>query len=210
MTRPTSTITAALFLLVAGACQPAAPPTPAPGSASAPVPPFAHATQESFWGALQRLCGMAFPGRLVEGNPSDSAFASAQVVMHVRQCSPGEIRIPLHVGDNRSRTWILTRTSAGIRLKHDHRHEDGSEDTVTQYGGDTRDGGTATRQEFPADAFTGSLIPYAATNVWSMEVVPGRFSYALRREGRRFRVDFDLGNPVAAPPAPWGYPPLGQ
>ena len=73
---------------------------------------------------------------------------------------------------------------------------------MTQYGGDTRDAGAAARQEFHADAHTASLIPAARTNVWTVEVEPGaRFAYALRREGtdRRFRVEFDLRRPLAAP-----------
>jgi len=127
--------------------------------------------------------------------------------MHVRQCAPAEIRIPFQVGANRSRTWIITRTADGLRLKHDHRHEDGSSDPVTLYGGDTRDAGSASRQEFHADAHTASLIPAARTNIWTIEVLPGdRFAYALRREGtdRRFRVEFDLKKPIPAPPPPWG------
>jgi hypothetical protein len=128
--------------------------------------------------------------------------------MHVRQCSDREIRIPFHAGEDRSRTWILTRTDAGLRLKHDHRHRDGSEDQITQYGGDTADRGTPGRQEFRADGHTAKLIPAASTNVWTVEVVPGQtFAYALRREGtdRRFRVEFDLTRAVTPPPAPWGY-----
>lgn len=166
------------------------------------------AEQEAFWSALRRHCGRAYEGRLVQGNASDTAFVGKTLVMHVRQCTDGEVRIPFHLGEDRSRTWVITRTAAGLRLKHDHRHRDGSEDRVTQYGGDTRGPGTATSQEFPADAFTASLIPAAATNVWTVEVVPGeRFAYALRREGtdRRFRVEFDLARPVAPPPAPWGH-----
>jgi hypothetical protein len=163
--------------------------------------------QDAFWTSLRRLCGNAYAGQLVEGSAADSAFRQNALVMHVARCSEGEIRIPFHVGENRSRTWVVTRTDAGLRLKHDHRHEDGSEDAITQYGGDTRGVGTAARQEFYADAHTATLIPAAATNVWTMEVIPGeRFAYALRREGtdRRFRVDFDLTRPVAPPPAPWG------
>ena len=128
--------------------------------------------------------------------------------MHVRECSDAEIRIPFHVGDDRSRTWVITRTPDGLRLKHDHRLADGSEDEVTQYGGDTRDTGTVEWQEFAADSHTAQLIPAAVTNVWTVEVVPGQlFAYALRREGtdRRFRVEFDLTQPVPAPPAPWGF-----
>lgn len=166
------------------------------------------AEQRAFWSALRQHCGRAYEGRLTQGNASDTAFAGKTLTMHVRGCTDDEVRIPFHLGEDRSRTWVITRTAAGLRLKHDHRHRDGTEDRVTQYGGDTRGPGTAASQEFPADAFTASLIPAAATNVWTVEVVPGeRFAYALRREGtgRRFRVEFDLARPVAPPPAPWGH-----
>jgi hypothetical protein len=189
------------LILLTEACRPTVPPSP--GMAAAAFD--AHAT---FWARLQAHCGKAYRGRLTEGNASDSAFRQANLVMHVRQCSADEIRIPFHADSNRSRTWVITRTSDGLRLKHDHRHEDGSEDRITQYGGDTRGPGTAERQEFYADAHTAGLIPAAATNVWTVEISPGeRFAYALRREGtdRRFRVEFDLKAPVSPPPAPWGH-----
>jgi len=145
---------------------------------------------------------------VVEGTePSDAAFREQRLVMHVRACSANEIRIPFHAGENRSRTWVLTRTADGVRLKHDHRHEDGSEDRITQYGGDTRTIANPLALDFYADDFTAKLIPTAATNIWTVAIDPGRtFTYALRREaqGRRFRVEFDLTRPVDAPPAPWG------
>ncbi len=81
---------------------------------------------------------------------------------------------------------------------------------LTQYGGDTTDGGSATRQQFPADAFSKALFqragnPASVTNVWAVEVAPARrFAYELRRPERFFRVDFDLSRPVAPPPPPWG------
>lgn len=126
--------------------------------------------------------------------------------MHVRSCSENEIRIPFHVGANRSRTWVLTRTPEGVRLKHDHRHEDGSPDAITQYGGDTRAGDADRSLDFFADAHTGAMLPASRTNIWTVAVVPGKtFTYGLRREesGRRFRVEFDLTRPVPPPPAPW-------
>lgn len=174
------------------------------------VPAFAAeaSPQDVFWENLEAMCGQAFEGKMVEGTaPSDAAFKGQKLVMHVLSCGPDEIRIPFHVGTNRSRTWVITRTPAGLRLKHDHRHEDGSADQVTQYGGDTAGPGTAGRQDFPADAFTAKLIPAAATNIWTVLIEPGkRFGYGLRREaeGRRFRVEFDLTKPVEVPPAPWG------
>jgi hypothetical protein len=164
--------------------------------------------QQEFWSALENLCDQAFEGTLTEAPAGDTTFAGKALIMHVRQCAPGEIRIPFHVGEDRSRTWVISQTATGLRLKHDHRHEDGSEDPVTQYGGDTSDAGSAELQEFRADSLTAALIPAAATNVWSIEVLPGRrFAYALRREGtdRRFRIEFDLGRSVPPPPAPWGY-----
>lgn len=163
--------------------------------------------REAFWSALTELCGRAFEGAVVESSPPDTAFADRRLVMHVRTCAEQEVRIPFHVGEDRSRTWVLTWTGEGLRLKHDHRHADGSEDEVTQYGGDAAGSGSGTRQEFPADAETAALVPVAATNVWTVELEPGeRFTYALRREGseRRFRVDFDLSRPVPPPPPPWG------
>jgi hypothetical protein len=168
----------------------------------------AEPAQEEFWTRLRALCGQAFEGKVVEGTaPSDAAFKDRRIVMHVRACGENEIRIPFHVGSDRSRTWVITRTPTGLRLKHDLRHADGSEDKVTQYGGDTTAAGTAGRQDFSADAFTAQLIPAAKTNIWTMIVEPGKmFGYGLRREaeGRRFRVEFDLTKPVEAPPAPWG------
>lgn len=159
--------------------------------------------QEQFWRQLQALCGKAFAGKVVEStSATDAQFADRLLVMHVRSCSADEIRIPFHVGADRSRTWIITRTATGLRLKHDHRHPDGTPDRITQYGGDTRDPGSAVFQDFYADEHTARLVPAASTNVWTIEIVPGdRFVYALRREGteRRFRVTFNLRQPVAVP-----------
>jgi hypothetical protein len=171
--------------------------------------PRAEST-EAFWSALHDLCDKAFAGRLTQGGPSDSVLANSELRMHVRECSPDEVRIPFHVGSDRSRTWVVTRTADGLRLKHDHRHEDGSEDSITQYGGDTRNAGSSRRQEFYADSLTATLIPAAITNVWTIEIHPdSMFAYALRREGtdRRVRAEFDLRRRVDAPPPPWGAAP---
>ncbi|HVM39094.1 MAG TPA: hypothetical protein VM265_12000 [Sphingomicrobium sp.] len=178
------------------------------GCVTAPATP---APADAFFARLASLCGQAFEGQIASpAVEADAAFAGKRLVMHVRECSSDTIRIPFHVGTDRSRTWVITRTASGLRLKHDHRHEDGSEDRLTQYGGDTVNAGTAARQEFPADAFSKAMfvrenIPQSAANVWAMEVEPGRlFGYELRRPSRYFRVDFDLSRPVALPPPPWG------
>jgi len=99
---------------------------------------------------------------------------------------------------------VVTRTGAGLRLKHDHRDERGEIHGYHLYGGDTAGPGTAARQEFPVDAesiaqFRAGGAEVSTTNVWAMEVHPGEmFAYELRRpEGRFFRVEFDLARPLA-------------
>lgn len=177
-------------------------------AAATPEPEAGEIERNTFWASLQALCGKAFEGELAQGNESDSSFTESRLVMHVRECAAEEIKIPFHVGDDHSRTWVLTRTDEGIRLKHDHRLEDGTPDEVTQYGGDTVEPGTTEWQEFGADAYTASLIPAASTNIWTVEIIPDTiFAYGLRREGtdRRFRVEFDLTRPVETPPTPWGH-----
>jgi hypothetical protein len=166
-----------------------------------------------FLANLSQLCGKAFAGRISANEPAspDDAFAGKPLVMHVRDCGTQEVRVPFHVGDDHSRTWVLTVQPGGLQLKHDHRHADGSSDVLTMYGGVSVDVGSAQRQEFPADQeskdlFVREQIPVSVDNTWTMEVVPGeRFVYELVRPNRVFRVEFDLTTPVDLPPDAWGY-----
>ena len=151
---------------------------------------------------LNALCGQKFEGRVVSIDAADADMASQRLVMHVRDCGPDEVRIPFAVGADRSRTWVISRQERGLRLKHDHRHDDGTEDVLSQYGGDTQAPGIATRQEFPADVFSKELFltkgnPASVTNVWAVESTETVFAYELRRPQRFFRVEFDLSRPVA-------------
>jgi hypothetical protein len=130
--------------------------------------------------------------------------------MHVRKCTDSQLQVPFHVGDDSSRTWIITKTGSGLSLKHDHRHKDGSNDKSTMYGGHTNDAGWAQMQSFPADQYSKELfveqgIPQSVGNTWQMYIYPEKFTYRLIRQGREFRVDFDLTQPIEAPKAPWGY-----
>lgn len=198
---------AATFLLLALVQAPAHAVVAGTGSGEAP---------DAFLAALSDLCGKAFAGRIVANEPAAAPgsppdpFEGKALVMHVRECTPQQVRVPFHVGDDHSRTWVVTRTDSGLRLKHDHRHEDGSPDALTMYGGDTATPGTAVRQEFPVDAESKALFERqgreaSLTNVWAIELEPGRrYVYELARPGRLFRVEFDLTKPVALPPPPWG------
>lgn len=183
-------------------------------SACAGTPSSSVAPVDDFLAALRSHCGQAFAGRVVVDTPASAndAFAGKPLVMHVRECDTNTTRVPFHVGDDHSRTWVLTRTVDGLRLKHDHRHEDGTSDKVTMYGGDTATAGTAQRQAFPVDAesianFNANGLTASVTNTWAMEIEPGRrFLYELSRpNGRLFQVEFDLSRPVPLPPTPWGY-----
>ena len=160
--------------------------------------------QDAFMARLNALCGQKFEGRVVTDDPADATFRENRLLMHVRDCSAGEVGIPFAVGEDRSRRWIVTRTAAGLRLKHDHRDEQGVVHGYHMYGGDTAAAGTAARQEFPVDResidqFVAGGAQVSTTNVWAMEVHPARmFAYELRRPGGRFmRVEFDLTRPVA-------------
>lgn len=158
--------------------------------------------QDQFIANLKSMCNQTLEGKLVTNDPADKDFAGQRLVMGPVDCAPAELRIPFAVGENRSRTWVITRTTEGIRLKHIHRHDADHEDTVSRYGGDTANAGTATRQEFPADAFSKELfmanrLERSVTNVWAVEAVPGkRFAYELRRPNRFFRVEFDASAPA--------------
>ena len=222
-----SALSLALTALVA--CAPStesAPATPAgdddAAAATSGAPAPADQPADAFMAALASHCGQAFAGRIVANEPASpapDAFEGKALVMHVRGCDEPskQLLVPFHVGDDHSRTWVITRTADGLRLKHDHRHEDGSPDEQTMYGGETADAGTAVRQEFPVDQESIELFgrtgaDVSTTNTWAMEIEPGqRFLYELSRpagglnpQGRMFQVEFDLATPVELPPAPWG------
>lgn len=169
------------------------------------------AREAEFMHRLSQLCGQAFEGRIVSDDAEDDAWRAERIVMHVRECAPGEIRIPLHVGDDHSRTWVIHREYGRLALHHDHRHEDGSPDAVTWYGGARDDRYSGSRTNFPADDATKTLfdaegIPQSKDNVWAIEVRPTHtlFAYEMERPNRFFRIEFDTSKPVAPPPAPWG------
>ena len=164
---------------------------------------------DEFLAKLAAHCGNAYAGSMVSTDEVDADFAAQEMVMHVRSCDENVIRVPFHVGDDRSRTWVISRTDDGLRLKHDHRHEDGEEDIVTQYGGDAAIIDDVTRIEFPVDEYSIDLfnregLTASVTNVWALELTDSIFAYELSRENRHFRIEFDLTEPVGAPLPPWG------
>lgn len=173
------------------------------------APLVSIASQDTYFNNLRAHCGKAYEGKVVLDNPKSPGF-DGRLIMHVRKCTDSQLQIPFHVGDDHSRTWIITKTGSGLSLKHDHRQKNGEYDKSTMYGGHTVDAGWANVQSFPADQYSKELFarlgnPQSNSNIWQMYIYPHTFSYRMIREGREFRVDFDLTKPVTLPPVPWGY-----
>jgi hypothetical protein len=165
--------------------------------------------QRAFWQQLESLCGQAFGGRVDDVTDYyRDALVGRELVAHGVSCSDGRIHVALHVDDDRSRNWTLTIVDGSIRLKHDHRHRDGAEEEISQYGGDAPAPGLPQRQIFPADAHTADILPERADNFWFMDFVDDdTFHYGVHwpKHGHSVRLAFDLSRPVTPPPLPWGY-----
>lgn len=167
------------------------------------------ADDQSVFGALSARCGQAFSGKVVRDTEASDLWGEAVIVLHIRSCGKSEIKAPLHVGDNRSRVWILTRLYGDhLRLKHDHRHADGSADAVTMYGGKS-DSPDSTLVSFPVDQesiamFEKNGLAASVSNTWHISLDGDAFRYRLTRpSGRDFIVEFDLSQPMDVPPDAW-------
>ena len=164
-------------------------------------------TSDKFWMQLQAHCGKAYEGEIIAGAVPGDGFTGEKLVMHIRSCNTDYIRIPFFVGKDKSRTWVLRMNSDKIiSLKHDHRHPDGTEEELTQYGGISSNLGLANLQMFPADVHTSNILPAASTNILWFTIYDTSLTYNLRRIGsdRFFSVKFDLTTAIETPKAPWG------
>jgi hypothetical protein len=160
-----------------------------------------EAPHEVFWRHLQSLCPGAAAGSVLQIPEGDTQIAmDAGLVVHFWECGEDELRFPLHVDDNRSRTWVFIRHADGLELRHDHRHRDGTEESNTWYGATTIDAGTETTQEFVT-------VRNGMRSGWRVAIEPGeRFTYGTIRGGEwRHHLEFDLPQPVEVPPLPWGH-----
>jgi len=160
---------------------------------------LAQSSGKDFLKNLAPLCGKYYGGKAIFPEGDKDPFKGQELVIYVSSCSDTEVRIPFWVGADRSRTWVLTQDEKGLLLKHDHRHEDGTPDEITMYGGYANANGNALAQHFPADVYTANLIPAAATNEWSLVLSKdmSTLSYILKRDGQlRFQADFDVRKAV--------------
>ena len=160
---------------------------------------IAQKAEKEFLKTLNAFCGQSFAGKAIFPEEEKNPFKGQTLKITFATCTSKEVRIPFQVGEDKSRTWVLTLDETGLLLKHDHRHEDGTPDKVTMYGGYAKTDGNTLAHSFPADKHTAELIPAAATNEWSIILSNDKktLSYILKRDGQlRFHADFDLSKPL--------------
>jgi hypothetical protein len=149
-------------------------------------------TRDAYMATLKSLCGQRFEGALTYAIDPKNDFVGKKMSAVV-VCTDTDVRMPVQVGEDRSRTWIFTRSAAGLDLRHDHRHADGTPDAVTMYGGMANDSGSALAQSFNADAHTFKVFPGSETNIWTISLSADgtTLTYHLERHAKP-RITFVL------------------
>ncbi|WP_069132693.1 hypothetical protein [Rhodohalobacter halophilus] len=147
-----------------------------------------------------QYCGYAYEGstNFVDLSSGD-LFEHARLIINLTDCEDDEIRIPFHIDEDTSRTWIVKMTSQGLHLSHDHRYPDGKEYDNNFYGGYADHEGSSSIQYFPADQRTVDERPARAANRWAKEIdtVNHKYYYRLYLNGElRLETEFDLSQPI--------------
>lgn len=153
--------------------------------------------KDKFWESLERLCGQTYQGVVTQDNTNK--LTGSEMVIQVFYFNEQQIHISVQIGNDYSRTWVLTNLGDYLDLRHVHRNEEGIEEIKSEYGGLTKNPGTENRQEFPADAYTTQLISGSNHTMWAMEIDPGKtFSYFLSNldTERNLKIQFDISRPL--------------
>lgn len=167
----------------------------------------AESNQDKFFDSINAHCGNAFSGS-VEDSSDSTAYNGRKFVLHIRDCSDTQIKMPLHIDDNSSRILVLTKSDGSIKLQHDHRHADGSPDALTLYGGYSSTNSTANVKDFPESAESIEITKaHAPTrtypSVWSIILSSEQITYQVVRPGRTIKTTFKFTDKVTAPPKAW-------
>ncbi|MDM1379486.1 hypothetical protein [Myroides marinus] len=159
---------------------------------------------QKFLASLREHCGKAYKGEIVSPNPP-ADFKDKELIMKVVSCKEKEVKISFFVGEDLSRTWVFTLEDGKVKLKHDHRHQDGTPDKVTMYGGTATNTGFADMQFFPSDQETVDMMSSIAGNVWWVTIKDNKYTYNLKRVDSTgfFSASFDLSNTVETDKMPW-------
>jgi hypothetical protein len=155
--------------------------------------------ERAFLNKLASFCGQSFRGQEVYVQPGRESWAGKDLVMHVVVCEENQVHIPFHIDDDHSRTWMFLVEDGRLRFRHDHRHEDGTPEEQTLYGGYSDGSGDEYRQFFPADGYTIELLNDQLNRQWNIMLNEdlSRFTYQLLYHGEVvFAAEFDLSNPV--------------
>ena len=158
--------------------------------------------QDIFFTSLKTFCGQYLLGRVVSDDEIDADWRKQVLGVGPVSCQENEIKLPLTVGVDSSRIWIITKNKDSLTLKHDHRHDDGTPNLISHYGGTTKTIGTESRQEFPVDPFSIDLfrregLEASTSNTWAFEVIPDTsIAYELSRlavDGKKrfFRAELE-------------------
>ena len=162
----------------------------------------AHLTPD-YNNLFSSLCGQTYTGKVVSNDPQDDDWRKEVLTIGPVNCTTSDtILIPLAVGSNTSRTWVITGRGSNLELRHLHVLKDGSPDPVSEYGGPIRGEPVYTNNtwtmNFPADQktidiFNANDLAVSTTNVWTLLVKPDELLvYELNRENRNFRAEFEL------------------
>ncbi|MFW5778092.1 MAG: hypothetical protein ACOCW7_02880 [Bacteroidota bacterium] len=151
--------------------------------------------EKAFLNNLVSLCGKSFAGKETYSKDGRDSWVNRSMVIHFTVCETDLVKIPFHIDDDQSRTWVFMNENGKLRFQHDHRHKDGSPEDLTLYGGYADGKGNAFRQSFPADDYTNRLINDNLDRVWNI-ILSEDFSflkYELGYDGEIvFRAEFDL------------------
>jgi hypothetical protein len=159
--------------------------------------------REAFFENLTALCGGSYLGQITSDQAVDADWIASVLIVGPVTCEADEIRMPLAVGDDTSRTWVVSRSEDELEFRHEHIEPDGSPSAVTQYGGFASVGGSAERQEFPADErtrenFYENGLTASLPNIWTLSFDGDTLGYGLFRPAtdtdpaRDFRAVFEV------------------
>ncbi len=155
--------------------------------------------EKAFLDNLASFCGKSFRGKESYSAPGRESWADKDFIMHVTVCEPDKVYIPFHLDEDRSRTWMFIAGEQGLRFRHDHRHDDGTPEELTMYGGYADGTGTAYMQKFPADEYTVELLDDVFNREWRVIITEdlSALKYQLLYHGELvFAAEFDLLNPL--------------
>ncbi len=151
--------------------------------------------EQAFLDNLASLCGKSFAGEETFMMPGRESWSDKDFRMFVTRCEKHEVHIPFHLSEDRSRTWMFLADENGLRFRHDHRHDDGTPEDQTLYGGYADGTGTAYIQRFPADEYTVELLTDTLGRQWNIILAEdlSKMTYQLLYSGELvFEAAFNL------------------